>query len=199
MYKRQDYKGKTYVFGQNTDLLKLEMPEYKERRSISAAEMHFNADGTIQEVPYWFDNTIEQIEPLDPYALNEAEKMAWGYGLKTVARNPWAAHERWNQLVTNIDNGEYIKVRGVDFGKGAKKFDANVSCPLYGGVMEIRIDDIDGPKIGEITVKGTKNAIETLSCPISGAEGVHDLYFVFKGSKEQKRNLFNFDSWKFHK
>ncbi|MCM1451319.1 MAG: glycoside hydrolase family 43 protein [Clostridium sp.] len=193
-----DYKGKTYLFGQNSDLLKLEMPEYKERRSVSAAEMHFNADGTIQEVPYWFDTKIEQIEPLDPYRLNEAEKMAWGYGLKTTPRNPWAA-DRWNQLVVNIDDGEYIKVRGVDFGEGAKEFTANVSCPLYGGVMEIRLDDEEGPKIGEIAVTCTKNEIAPLSCAISGAEGVHDLYFVFKGSKQQKRNLFNFDSWKFSK
>lgn len=56
-----DYKGKSYVFGQNSDLLKLDMPEYKERRSVSFAEMHYNQDGTIQEVPYWTDNTVEQV------------------------------------------------------------------------------------------------------------------------------------------
>lgn len=194
-----DYKGKTYVFGQNSDLLKLEMPEYKERRSVSAAEMHFNEDGTIQEVPYWFDNNLEQIELLNPYVLNEAEKMNWGYGLKTTPRNPWAQHDRWNQLVCNIDDGEYIKLRGVDFGSGAKSFEANVSCPLYGGTIEIRLDDVDGPLVGEMLVPGTKNKIETLTCPISDAKGVHDLFFVFKGSKQQKRNLFNFDSWKFIK
>ncbi len=194
-----DYKGKTYIFGQNTDLLKLDMPEYKERRSVSAAEMHFNPDGTIIEVPYWFDTTLEQIENVDPYQLNEAEKMAWGYGLKTTPRNRWARHQPWNQLVTGIDDGEYIKVRGVDFGSGAKKFDANVQAYLYGGNMEIRLDDIDGPVIGELTVPGTKGKIETLSCPIKDAKGVHDLYFVFKGSKHQKADLFNFDSWKFSK
>lgn len=194
-----DYKGKTYVFGQNSDLLKLDMPQYKERRSVSAAEMHFNPDGTIEEVPYWFDTHIDQIELIDPYNLTEAELMAWGFGLKTTPRNPWAATDRWNQLVTDIDDGEYIKVRGVDFGPGAKRFDANVQSFLYGGDIELRIDDIDGPKIGEIAVPCTKGKIETLTCPVSGAKGIHDLYFVFKGSKQQKRNLFNFDSWRFYK
>lgn len=103
-----DYKGKSYVFGQNSDLLKLDMPEYKERRSVSFAEMHYNQDGTIQEVPYWTDNTVEQVGWLDPYRLNEAEKMHWGFGLKTVAKNPWSRTERWNQWVTGIDDGEYI-------------------------------------------------------------------------------------------
>lgn len=78
-----DYKGKTYVFGQNYDLLRLEMEEHHERRSISVAEMHYNADGTIQEVPYFKDVKVEQIEHFDPYRRVEAETMAWGYGLKT--------------------------------------------------------------------------------------------------------------------
>ena len=72
-----DYKGKTYVFGQNYDLLRLEMEEHHERRSISVAEMHYNADGTIQEVPYFKDVKVEQIEHFDPYRRVEAETMAW--------------------------------------------------------------------------------------------------------------------------
>ena len=43
--------------------------------------------------------------------------MAWGYGLK--AEN----HKNGGLYITDIDNNEYLCVRGVDFGKkGAKKF-----------------------------------------------------------------------------
>ncbi len=193
-----DYKGKSYLFGQNSELLKLEQPEYLERRSVSAAEMHYNPDGTIQEVPYWFDNVLQQIEPFDPYRTVEAETMSWGYGLRTTPRNPWAK-DKWNQLVTAIDDGEFIKVSGVDFATGAKEFSVNAQCPLYGGVIELHLDDVDGPKIGEVTISGTKNKIEKFTIPVKTVSGVHDLFLVFKGSKQQKRNLFNLDSWEFKK
>ena len=112
-----DYKGKTYVFGHSYDILRLETPDHHERRSVNAAEMEYNADGTIKEVPYWKDIELKQIEPFNPFRKVEAETMAWGFGLKT---RPCGAR---NMIVTNIDNGEYICLRGVDFGKkGAKKF-----------------------------------------------------------------------------
>ncbi len=191
-----DYKGKSYLFGQNTELLKLEQPEYLERRSVSAAEMHYNADGTIQEVPYWFDNELKQIEPLDPYRRVEAETMSWGYGMRTTPRNPWGP-QKWNQLVTAIDDGEYIKVSGVDFADGPKEFSIDAQCPLYGGVIELHVDDVDGPQIGTVTIDGTKNKIKTFTTPVESVKGIHDLYLVFKGSKRQKKNLFNLDSWAF--
>ncbi len=43
--------------------------------------------------------------------------MAWGYGMKTQPKNQWAQENRWNQVVTNIDEDEYILVKGVDFKK----------------------------------------------------------------------------------
>ncbi|MDE6693645.1 MAG: glycoside hydrolase family 43 protein [Muribaculaceae bacterium] len=193
-----DYKGKSYLFGQNSELLKLEQPEYLERRSVSVAEMHYNPDGSIQEVPYWFDNVVEQIEPFDPYREVEAETMSWGYGMRTTPRNQWAP-DRWNQLVTAIDDGDYIRVSGVDFADGPKAFSVKAQCPLYGGVIEIRVDDVDGPQIGEVIISGTKNKIETFTVPTASVTGIHDLYLVFKGSKQQKNNLFNLDSWQFSK
>lgn len=86
-------------------------------------------------------------------------------------------------------------LKGVDFGKGAKKFTASCSSQLYGGEMEIHIDDVDGPMIGKITVPNTKFKYQEFTTDLTNASGKHDLYFVFKGGKMQKRNLFNFDWW----
>ena len=114
-----DYKGKTYVFGQNNDLLFLDMKEHRERRSVSVAEMHYNPDGTIQEVPYFKDVKVEQIEHFNPYRRVEAETMAWGHGLKTARLDDGGIY------VTAVDDGDSLVVRGVDFGKrGAKRFRA---------------------------------------------------------------------------
>jgi arabinoxylan arabinofuranohydrolase len=44
--------------------------------------------------------------------------MAWSEGLKA------ADDKELGVYITNINNGDYIKVRDVDFGKGAKQFTA---------------------------------------------------------------------------
>jgi len=187
-----DYKGKTYVFGQNNDLLFLDMKEHRERRSVSVAEMHYNPDGTIQEVPYFKDVKVEQIEHFNPYRRVEAETMAWGYGLK--AEN----HKNGGLYITDIDNNEYLCVRGVDFGKkGAKKFSVSAACVKKGGMIEIRLDSTEGPVIGSVSISptGGLDIYKQMSCRIKNAKGVHDLYFCFKGEKGNK--LFNLDYWEF--
>lgn len=119
-----DYKGKSYVFGLNYDLLKLETNTHYERRSVSVAEMHYNEDGTIQEVPYWADTKLEQIGTFNPFRKVEAETMAWGYGLKT------APNADKSLSVVDVNNGEYICVRGVNFGKNkARRFEVS-ALPL---------------------------------------------------------------------
>ena len=187
-----DYKGDSYVFGLNYDLLHLETFNHKERRSTSVAKMHYNPDGTIQEVPYWSDTKLEQIEDFNPYRRVEAETMAWGYGLKT------GDFEKGGLYVTDIDNDEYLCVRGVDFGtKGAKKFSVSAACVEKGGKIEIRLDKVDGPIVGSVSVSptGGMDIYKLMSCRIKEAKGVHDLYFCFKGEKGEK--LFNLDYWEF--
>ncbi len=187
-----DYKGSSYVFGLNYDLLHLETLDHKERRSTSVAKMHYNPDGTIQEVPYWQETKLEQIENFNPYRRVEAETMAWGYGLK--AEN----HKNGGLYITDIDDNEYLCVRGVDFGKkGAKKFSVSAACVEKGGMIEIRLDSTEGPVIGSVSISptGGLDIYKQMSCRIKNAKGVHDLYFCFKGEKGNK--LFNLDYWEF--
>lgn len=193
-----DYKGKSYCFGLNYDIFRLETSRHAEQRSVSAAEMTYNADGTIQELPYFQDCKLEQIGSFDPYRRVEAETMAWGYGLKTTRENPSGP---WNPtlFVTDIDEGEYLMIKGVDFGSGAKQFTASCSSQLFGGTMELRLDDIDGRLIGTIEIPNTKFTYQEFTTSLNGAKGKHDLYFVFKGSNKQKRNLFNWDWWQMTK
>lgn len=192
-----DYKDKTYLFGQNYDVFRLLDQRHAERRSVSVAEMEYNPDGTIKEVPYFLDCVVSQIEPLDPYQKVEAEKMAWGMGLETVSRNPWAP-DKWNQVVTGIDDGEYILVRGVDFKQGARNLTVCASSHLYGGNIDIFIDSLNSTPIGTIEIGHTKDELKEFSIPVSTAKGVHDLYLKFRGNDAQNKNLFNLDWWKFN-
>lgn len=186
-----DYKGKSYLFGQNYDLMHLETFYHHERRSVSAAEMHYNEDGSIQKVPYWLDNFLEPIETFDPYRKVEAETMAWGYGLKT------REDEKLGIIINNVDEGESLMLRSVDFGDGAKKFIASVSNSGEDtAYIDVRLDSKDGPLCGTLKVAPTKG-FKTLSCNLEGAAGEHDLYFVFRG--EAGKDLFEWDWWEMKK
>lgn len=57
-----DYKGKSYCFGQNYDIFRLETSRHAERRSVSVAEMEYNPNGTIRMLPYFHECKLEQIE-----------------------------------------------------------------------------------------------------------------------------------------
>ena len=187
-----DYKGKTYVFGQNNDLLFLDMKEHRERRSVSVAEMHYNPDGTIQEVPYFKDVKVEQIEHFNPYRRVEAETMAWGHGLKTARLDDGGIY------VTAVDDGDSLVVRGVDFGKrGAKRFRACIASE-QGCAVEIHLDSAGGPLVGTLEVKATggMQTYKEMECRVKGAKGVHDLVFLFKGSVG--KDLMNWDYWCFN-
>ena len=185
-----DYKGHSYVFGQNYDLMHLETFVHHERRSVSATEITYNADGTIQEVPYWLDQQpMKQLHLLNPYKRVEAETMAWGYGLKSakmgientgvVADMPTSTGKK-NMYIYDINDGEYIKLRGVDFGKGAKQF--NITAAATGGVtINLRLDSNKGPVVGTVIIgkTGSVEKYRAFSGKVKNATGVHDLYICF--------------------
>jgi hypothetical protein len=186
-----EFRGKWYVFGLNYDLMHRETYEHHERRSVSVAEMHFRTDGTIEEVPYWLDNApIEPTEHLNPYCRVEAETMAWGYGLKTI-------ESAEGIRICNVDNGEYIMLRSVDFGEvGAKRFVASVASTGANGVIELRIDSLEGKVIGTLKVgsTGSFDSYATMGTSLKGTNGVHDLYLCFKGADDSEE-LFRLDWW----
>ena len=200
-----DYKGHSYVFGQNYDLMHLETFVHHERRSVSATEITYNADGTIQEVPYWLDQQpMKQLHWLNPYKRVEAETMAWGYGLKSakmgientgvVADMPTSTGKK-NMYIFDIDNGEYIKLRGVDFGtKGAKQF--NIAAASTGGVtINLRLDSNKGPVVGTITIgkTGSVEKYRIFSGKVKNVTGVHDLYLCF----DKANGNVHLDWWQF--
>lgn len=201
-----DYKGHSYLFGQNYDLMHLDTYEHHERRSVSAVEFTYNADGTIPESPYWLDHKpMRQIEWLNPYKRTEAETMAWGYGLKTakmgikntgvIADMPSSTGKR-NMYVYDINNGEYIQLRGVDFGKGAKRLSMTASA--NGSVtVSVRLDAPDGPEIATLKLSATASVDDyrSFTTKVKGAKGVHDLYFCFEAVDGEVR----LDWWQFEK
>lgn len=158
-------------------------------RSGAIEEFTFGKDGSIPHI----DPTKEgpdQLEYFNPYVKNEAETICYAHRVETKRG------ENGEIYVTELKNNDYIKVAGVNFSDKATSFTASVSAPSVGGSIEIRLDSPDGKLVGtvEVPVTGGEEAWQEVTCEISGASGVHDLYFAFVG--ERKHN-FNFDWWKF--
>ena len=187
-----DYKGKTYVFGFNFRLNFLLTETHHERRSVCVAEMKYNPDGTIQELPWWNEEGLNESGNINPYVVNEAETNAWAEGLKTAKDSI-----NGGMYITQINNNDYIKVRGVKFNKDPKSFQANVAS-ASGGSIEIHVGSPEGELLGSCEVKNTGGLQNwaSVSTKIKKSRGVHDLYFVFKGNQG---DLFNFNWWKFGK
>ena len=201
-----DYKGHSYIFGQNYDLMHIETFVHHERRSVSAVEITYNPDGTIQEVPYWLDQKpLKQLSWLNPYQRVEAETMAWGFGLKSakmgientgvVADMPESTGKK-NMYVFDIDDGELIRLRGVDFAEGAKSF--NIIASAKGKTtITLRLDSQKGPVMGKvnITPTGSSEDYRVFSTKVKKIAGVHDLYLCFGNNTGDVR----LDWWQFKK
>ena len=202
-----DFKGHSYVFGQDYDLMHLETFHHHERRSVSAQEISYNADGTIQEIPYWLDQQpMKQLQWLNPYRRVEAETMAWGFGLKSakmgientgVVKDMPESVGKKNMYIFDVNDGEYIRLRGVDFGsKGARQFSIMAAAAAQAGcTVTLRLDGQDGPVIGTATVKstGSVDKYKSFSTKVTGATGVHDLYLCFSKAQGDVR----LDYWQF--
>ena len=99
--------------------------------------------------------------------------------------------------LTDLNNGDWVRVVGLDFGiQDAKKFSARVASQEGGGTIELRLDSPDGKLIGTCKVDNTGGwqAWKSVSTAVSGARGVRDLCLKFTGGEKP---LLNLDYWKF--
>lgn len=183
-----EFKGKSYLFYHNGAL----PGGGGFKRSVCIEPFNFNADGSISLIVPTNEGVKESASNVNPFRKVEAETIGWEQGIET------AKNEKTGVYVTDISNGDYIKVRSVDFAKGAKKFEASTAAISNGGSIEIHLDNTTGTLIGTCKVKksGDLQRWTVQSCKTQNVGGVHDVYFVFKGGEG---NLFNFDWWKFTK
>ena len=179
-----DYEGHSYFAYHNGDL-----PGGNGfQRSVCVEEFTYNADGTIPTIKMSKSGPA-QLRPLDPFQKTEAECFCWEEGIETESCSNGGLN------IANIENGDYVKIKGVDFGDGADTFTASVASATSGGKIELRIDKADGELIGTCDVPGTDGwqSWQEVSTQVE-VSGQHDLYMKFTG---ESGFLFNVDWWKF--
>ncbi|MBN2163404.1 MAG: family 43 glycosylhydrolase [Pontiellaceae bacterium] len=185
------YQGQWYAVYHNRYQAGLDGVSTTEHRNICLDELNYNPDGTILQIVPTQDG-LAQLKNMDPYVRVEAETIAQQSGVKTEV----CAEGGLN--VTSISNGDWVRVRGIDFGAGATNFVARVASTLSNGSIELRLDSLDGAIAGTCAVPdsaGPQNWSSAV-CDVSGASGVHDLYLKFNGGSGDA--LFNVDWWQFN-
>lgn len=162
-------------------------PVYK--RNLCIDQFKHNADGNIDTMINTVDG-VKQLSFINPFERVEAETMNAQSGIYTETCDAGGMN------VTSIENGDWIKVKGVDFGNSPKSFEANAASALEGNYIEIRLDYPTGTLLGTCIISNTGGVQKwsTASCKTGKTQGIHDLYFIFKGGDG---NLFNFDWWTF--
>lgn len=177
-----DFKGHSYFFYHTQEL-----PGgggYK--RSVAVEEFSYNADGSIPSISKTSEGVTESVEPLNPFQQVEAETIAWEEGIET------APCSEGGMQVTDISDGDFIKVEQVEFGAGADSFNYRVAAASGGGAIELRLDGEDGTSVGTCAVESTGGADTwaTQECAVD-VTGKHDLFLRFTGAG------FNFNWWQF--
>ncbi|HEX2959462.1 MAG TPA: carbohydrate-binding protein, partial [Chitinispirillaceae bacterium] len=181
-----DFKGNSYLFYHNGSL----PGGGSYHRSVCVEQFTYNENGTIPSLTMTTQGAV-QVGSFNPYDTVQAETICWESGVETEICSEGGFN------VSSIENGDYIKVKGVDFGTdAATSFKARVASNTSGGKIELRLDSQTGTLIGALNVSGTGGwqSWVTDSCSVSGATGKHDLFLKFVGASGL---LFNFNWWKF--
>ena len=96
-------------------------------------------------------------------------------------------------------DGAFIKVKGVNFGAGAKSFEARVASAADGREHRAAPGQPDGTigrDLHRCRARGAGRPGPPGPAKSAVPPGLHDLYLRFTGGSG---HLFNFDWWQFHK
>ena len=164
-------------------------------RSTHINKVEISSDGTIKTITGDMKG-ISQLKTVDPYNRLEGETIAWNSGIKTaVCEEAGSMVEELNMEVTDIQNGDWTSIAGLDFGiNGAAKLTANIASKA-GGTVEVRLDSAEGTLAGTIEVPKGDGSYKKLECELEDVTGEHNVFFVFKGADGEE--LMTVDYWQF--
>jgi arabinoxylan arabinofuranohydrolase len=169
---------------------------HRDYRSPSITEIFYESTGKI--IPLQMErNGVAQTKTMDPYQRIEAETIGWQHGVSTaVTAQPGPMNPSVNMALTKIDSGSWVALGQVDFGDNSVVSLSAEVAGRSGGTVEIRLDRLNGSKVGELTVPAGNGTLwQTVSANLEGVSGTHDVYFVFSGSGTDQ--LFDIDCWMF--
>jgi len=144
-------------------------------------------------VPAWFNHAGGE------YLLNVAwlrpvSRTAGGQRIEAprfAAKNGTANAEcsEGGECIGFILDGHWVKYEGVDFGDSAGELEIRAASASRGGIIELRLDSVDGPLAGSCPVPNTGGwqSWVTYKVKIAPVSGVKTLYLVFRSFTQQAK------------
>lgn len=186
-----EFKGNWYI-AYHAQTVSAAMGVSSGYRSTHLNRVYFNEEGVIEDIKADMQG-VERVKNFNPYETVSAVTMAWQAGVDV------REVDEASQVVTKIDNGDWIGISSAEFNEGTTEFVAKLASETIGSSIEVRLDKLDGELIGTLDVPNTGGLAnwEAVSTPVQSITGVHDIYFIFKGNTDQP--LFELASWSFKK
>lgn len=121
-----------------------------------------------------------QLSYIDPYETVQAETIAIQAGISIKGAG--------DTTVTDIDSGDWIGLKGVNFKNGLSQIEFSVSS-YSNGSIQVYVDSPEGTLLGTVSVSNTGGVFRKTSALLSNITGVNNLFFVFTGNM-------SIDKWK---
>jgi len=180
-----NFKDQWYLFYHDKDF----SPKFDKNRSAKIDSLFFNADGTIQKViptlrGVGLTNASQKIE-IDRYS----QKSESGTSIEFI--DSTNTFNGWKTIL--YSNDAWVQYNAVDFGKKKLKKVEIQSMSETGGILQIRLDKIDGPLLSEVKIpKGSDwTAIESKVKKYQ--QGIHNLVVVSKEGNQVEVDWIRFE------
>ena len=176
------FKDKWYIT-YHSRMLEKEIGVLHGYRSTSIEEFEMGEDGTIGNIKMT-KNARQQVGTLNPYETINGATFAVMGGVDTAPADEISKkYGCGNLLLTAINDGDFVKLQGVDFGdKGASKLKATVRTNGKDGVIRITTKYPNGEVAGYMAVKGDSADTTVIEAKLdTQITGLQDVFFTFSG------------------
>jgi len=168
-----EYNGQWYLFYHHNDY----SPKFDKNRSARIDSLFFNSDGAI----------IKVIPTLRGVGLTKATQeiqidrfsQISDKGASIAFLDSLNAFKGWKTVFSA--NGAWIKYNSIDFGKKKAKTVAVRVSSKNGGVIQIKLNDAQGPVITEVKIPEGKSWNIINGRILKKQKGIHNLVVVLKG------------------
>lgn len=160
-----------------------ENPNYENHRSVSIDELTWSGD-KMNKLTFTREGP-KQIKNFDPYKTYKATTSSKQLNIRS--RTDWTKGQPVKHVLLPLTsrNESWIRVTGVDFGKGAENLRIKAANVGDGNKIEIHTGSASGTLAGTCELAKTANNTTFVDndCEMKGLTGVIDqVFFVFKNN-----------------
>ncbi len=169
----------------------------------------------LTEIITWVENKVADRDPAvisDAKFLHERrEELLFDLGYRKIQAEEFHNSSKLIELLSpdqdviwQVQDSSWIMFEDVDLN-AIESIDFYCATAISGGFIDVRLDGVNGPLIGQTEVTttgqwdrwaGTKpepDKWETFKAKIQPVDGVHDVYYVFRKNKDLNQHLFHLD------